>query len=188
MRYDIDDRRTGLRDLFPDIENGQVDVSIIYPGTSIFWHRHRFQNDFMLVVKGSLKVGVCNSPGNDDYNVINEDIRKYRDSLYDEWRNEYIDITKNKLIDINYKSNNSLYQLYSGNLIEPFIYWKILNEQNMINGPLLIPAGLWHGSMNFSNEPAILIYYVSQKYNMSKPDEDRCDVNMMGWNIEREIK
>jgi len=172
------------------MENGQVDISIIYPGTRIFWHRHRHQNDYMLVVKGSLRVGICNVPNYEDYNDTNDTIREYRDTLCDEWDNEYIDITRRVLKESIHQSNSihGFGQLYSHNLIDPFVYWKVLNEQNMIDGPLFIPAGLWHGSMNFSNELTILIYYVSSKYNMKEPDEDRCDINMMGWNIEREVK
>lgn len=40
-------------------------------------------------------------------------------------------------------------------------------------GVLIIPPPLWHGATATGNSPAGLLYYVTHKYDPSKPDEDR---------------
>ena len=51
------------------------------------------------------------------------------------------------------------------------VEWHYLSERNAKDGPLFIPRFLWHGCYNYTNEPAILIYHVTNKYNGE--DEDR---------------
>ena len=47
---------------FRRLEKGDINVSIIEPGAAALWHRHMEQDDYQIVIKGSLKVGVCNAP------------------------------------------------------------------------------------------------------------------------------
>jgi len=40
-------------------------------------------------------------------------------------------------------------------------------------GVLRIPAGLWHGGVAVGGRDALLLYYVSRKYDPQQPDEER---------------
>ncbi|MEW6249152.1 MAG: hypothetical protein AB1716_00770 [Planctomycetota bacterium] len=40
-------------------------------------------------------------------------------------------------------------------------------------GVLRIPAGLWHGGVALGGEAALLLYYVTRKYDPQEPDEER---------------
>jgi dTDP-4-dehydrorhamnose 3,5-epimerase len=40
-------------------------------------------------------------------------------------------------------------------------------------GALRIPAGLWHGGVAVGGRDALLLYYVTQKYDSQRPDEER---------------
>ncbi len=54
-----DDRRRSINDVFSTPENfGDLNISYIYPGRTVAWHRHEKQFDYWFVVKGSLKVGL----------------------------------------------------------------------------------------------------------------------------------
>ena len=64
--------------------------------------------------------------------------------------------------------------------------WYYLNEKNANEGPLHIPTGLWHGCYNYTNEPAILIYHITEKYDGT--DEERMDPKLAMWEYEREDK
>ncbi len=65
--------------------------------------------------------------------------------------------------------------------------WGVLSEHVAKDGPLHIPAGIWHGSYNFTNEIAILIYYTTKKFDKENPDEERADYKIMGWHWERQV-
>ncbi len=53
-------------------------------------------------------------------------------------------------------------------------------------GVLRIPAGLWHGGVAIGGRDAVLLYYVTRKYDAAKPDEERKDWNALpfSWGIE----
>ena len=40
-------------------------------------------------------------------------------------------------------------------------------------GVLRIPKRIWHGGVAVGNEPALLLYYVTRKYDPRNPDEER---------------
>lgn len=48
-----------------------------------------------------------------------------------------------------------------------------LGERAM--GSLRIPAGLWHGAVAVGGRPAMLLYYVTRRYDPQDPDEERAD-------------
>jgi dTDP-4-dehydrorhamnose 3,5-epimerase-like enzyme len=50
----------------------------------------------------------------------------------------------------------------------------------------VIPPNVWHGSYNFTNEPAILVYFITQKYDGA--DEERATVEEIGFDWSRPIK
>ena len=93
-RFHMDDRGVRYCDIFPEIEKGDINVSIIEPGAAALWHRHKNQDDYQIVIKGSLKVGLCNAPymGADDmenFGMSEEqatEIYEERASLLDNWK------------------------------------------------------------------------------------------------------
>lgn len=51
-------------------------------------------------------------------------------------------------------------------------------------GVLRIPAGLWHGGVAVGGQPALLLYYVTRRYDPKNPDEERAawDAFDFAWN------
>jgi len=50
---------------------------------------------------------------------------------------------------------------------------------------IVIPAGVWHGFRVLGNESAVLLYYVTNKYNPNNPDEERMAWDTFGpWETE----
>jgi dTDP-4-dehydrorhamnose 3,5-epimerase-like enzyme len=168
-RFHMDDRGIRYCDIFPEIGSGDINVSVIEPGAAALWHRHKKQADYQLVVKGSLKVGMCNMPNTDfdmDCSVSTlTSIKKHQDPFVEEWP----DIKKNYVLND-----------WSD---EPEVRWHYLSERNADEGALFIPTGLWHGCYNYTNEPAILIYHITTKYDGT--DEDRMDPKLAMWDYER---
>ena len=53
-------------------------------------------------------------------------------------------------------------------------------------GVLCIPPKLWHGGVACGGEDALLLYYVTRKYDPANPDEERTgwDAFDFDWNVE----
>jgi len=134
MRFHQDDRGVRYCDIFPEIAKGDINVTIVYPGTIAAWHRHQKQDDYQIVVKGALKIGVCDKP------------------------------------------------LKDGGTVK----WYYSSERSAKDGSLHITAGLWHGSYNFTNEPAVLIYHITNKWDGA--DEERMSIEDMGFDWARDMK
>lgn len=127
-----DDRRRSVNDVFNTPKTfGDLNISYIYPGRTVAWHRHLKQLDYWFVIKGSLKVG-----------------------LYDE--------SQKKLM------------------------WVYLHERE--RKTLRIPPGIWHGWKNISGEEAILMYWITKKYDPEKPDEQRAQIGSFGEDWETQVK
>ena len=179
-RFHIDDRGTRYCDIFPEIEKGDINVTIVEPGAAALWHRHMYQDDYQFVIKGSLKVGVCNAPymGADDlenFGMSEKDssfVYEQREDLLNNWKE--------------LQSTASNQNLKDWPIDEGKVEWHYPSEKNAKDGPLFIPRFLWHGCYNYTNEPAILIYHVTNKYDST--DEDRLDPFIAGWNYERVVK
>ena len=178
-RFHMDDRGIRYCDIFPEIEKGDINVSIIEPGAAALWHRHMHQDDYQIVIKGSLKVGMCNAPYMDKDDLAHlpfgeeqiTSIYQQREELLENWK--------------------ELRKTAGGDLDEwpedtGVVDWHYLSERNASNGALFIPRYLWHGCYNYTNEPAILIYHITNKYDGE--DEDRLDPLIAGWNYERMVK
>ena len=178
-RFHMDDRGIRYCDIFPEIEKGDINVSIIEPGAAALWHRHMHQDDYQIVIKGSLKVGMCNAPYMDKDDLAHlpfgeeqiTSIYQQREELLENWK--------------------ELRKTAGGDLDEwpedtGVVDWHYLSERNASNGALFIPRYLWHGCYNYTNEPAILIYHITNKYDGD--DEDRLDPFMAGWPYERIVK
>ena len=178
-RFHMDDRGIRYCDIFPEIEKGDINVSIVEPGAAALWHRHMHQDDYQIVIKGSLKVGMCNAPYMDKDDLAHlpfgeeqiTSIYQQREELLENWK--------------------ELRKTAGGDLDEwpedtGVVDWHYLSERNASNGALFIPRYLWHGCYNYTNEPAILIYHITNKYDGD--DEDRLDPFMAGWPYERIVK
>jgi hypothetical protein len=176
-RFHQDDRGIRYCDIFPYIGKGDINVSVIEPGAAALWHRHMYQDDYQIVIKGSLKVGVCNAPymGNDDMENFGMSEQQATE-IYEE---------RSRLLD-NWKSLREVNNLDGWPEDEGKVEWHYLSERNANEGPLFIPRHLWHGCYNYTNEPAILIYHITNKYDGD--DEDRLDPFIAGWPYEREVK
>jgi quercetin dioxygenase-like cupin family protein len=203
MRYNADDRGQRYCDIFPEIGKGDINVTIIEPLATALWHRHKYQSDYQLVVKGALKIGMCNLP-NSAYSAIevkNDQkvmlLDRKMDKMQKEWANEY----RSYSMDALYKQHdieNDIENKYDSDrdwpvgienrwpVHESKVEWHYLSERNANEGPLYIPPGIWHGCHNYTNEQAILIYHITNKYDGT--DEDRCSVEDMKWPVEREAK
>ena len=181
-RFHIDDRGTRYCDIFPEIGKGDINVTIVEPGAAALWHRHMYQDDYQFVIKGSLKIGVCNAPymGGDDleeFGMSEEDaanVYEQREELLTNWK------------ELKEADRLSSQQLQQWPVDEGKVEWHYLSERTAKDGPLFIPRFLWHGCYNYTNEPAILIYHVTNKY--TGEDEDRLDPFIAGWNYERVVK
>jgi dTDP-4-dehydrorhamnose 3,5-epimerase len=126
------------------LDKGQINISIIYPGTIVAFHRHKKQIDHWLVVQGTLEV-ITVTEDKKNYNDINIDNYILKDGVYREGFNTCI-------------------------------------------GPLMIASKVWHGYRCLGNEPAILIYYVTEKYDSSNPDEERITPEKLGVEFSSQIK
>ncbi len=170
-RFHMDDRGIRYCDIFPELGKGDVNVSVIEPGAAALWHRHRHQADYQIVVKGSLKVGMCNLPN------LGYDASLYRDE-------EVVIIDKaHSDAAADWEKLREDNELWFWSKDDPQIQWHYLSERNANDGALYIPTGLWHGCFNYTNEPAILIYHITTKYNGT--DEDRLDPKLAMWDYER---
>ena len=184
-RFHMDDRGIRYCDIFPEIEKGDINVSIIEPGAAALWHRHMHQDDYQIVVKGSLKVGICNTPymENDDlegYGLPEDQaatVYEQREEAFTHWQQ-----LKEKFIDNT--ENEEKYENWPND--EAQCVWHTLSERNAAYGPLFIPRYLWHGCYNYTNEQAILIYHITNKYDEN--DEERMHPLIGGWRYEREVK
>ena len=189
-RFHMDDRGIRYCDIFPEIEKGDINVSIIEPGAAALWHRHMEQDDYQIVIKGSLKVGMCNAPYMDRNDLENFGIPEeqanlcyeQRDELLKSWR-ELRKLSEDKSIKIR-NDVRAFIQDWPEDTSE--VRWSYLSERNACDGPLFIPRYLWHGCYNYTNEPAILIYHITNKYDGD--DEDRLDPFIAGWLYERQVK
>lgn len=63
------------------------------------------------------------------------------------------------------------------------VRWVYLGEND--RRVLSIPPGIWHGYMVLGEQEAVLMYYITSKYNPNKPDEDRLSVEEAGvdWSV-----
>lgn len=133
LRFHEDDRGVRYCDIFP-VKNGDVNVTVVYPGSIAAWHRHQYQDDFQLCIKGSLKFGLCDKPAK------------------------------------------------RGGKVE----WVYSSERSAKEGALYIPRGIWHGYYNFTDEVAIVLYWLTSKYNPN--DEERMTIEKMGFDWGRHAK
>jgi dTDP-4-dehydrorhamnose 3,5-epimerase len=66
------------------------------------------------------------------------------------------------------------------------VEWVYSSERSAKDGSLLIPRGVWHGYYNFTNDLAVVLYWLTNKYNPS--DEERMTVEAMGFDWLRHAK
>ena len=58
IRMHGDDRRLVWLELLGSLLPGDLSVTWVYPGATLAWHRHEHQDDYMVVLRGVLKVGM----------------------------------------------------------------------------------------------------------------------------------
>ena len=197
MRVHADDRRFSLGAIFPEINRGDINVSVLYPGTLIAWHRHKVKSDYMKVLRGSVKVGVCNYPKDfestnikyqlkeDWFNFGLPHIEKQLDQLVF-FEDKFSDDTLRQEAYINYQNKKQMLEKWC--LEESKVEWYILSENNLIDSPYFIPTGLLHGSKNIGSAEAILLYHITECWSPNDGDEERFSIEDVGYSWEKEIK
>lgn len=66
------------------------------------------------------------------------------------------------------------------------VEWVYSSARSAKDGALFVPRGVWHGHYNFTNEPAIVLYWITAKYNPK--DEERMSIEQMGFDWQRQAK
>ena len=66
------------------------------------------------------------------------------------------------------------------------VEWVYSSERSMKDGALFIPRGIWHGHYNFTDDIAIVLYWLTNKYNPN--DEERMPIEKMGFDWLRHAK
>lgn len=63
------------------------------------------------------------------------------------------------------------------------VRWVYLGEND--RRVLSIPPGIWHGYMVLGEQEAVLMYYITSKYNDKDPDEERLSIEEAGvdWSV-----
>ncbi len=63
------------------------------------------------------------------------------------------------------------------------VRWVYLGEND--RRVLSIPPGVWHGYMVLGEQEAVLMYYITSKYNDKDPDEERLSIEEAGidWSV-----
>ena len=69
---------------------------------------------------------------------------------------------------------------------EGTVEWVYSSERGAKDGALFIPRGVWHGYYNFTNEIAVVLYWLTSKYNPA--DEERMSVEAMGFDWMRRAR
>lgn len=61
--------------------------------------------------------------------------------------------------------------------------WVYLGEND--RRVLSIPPGVWHGYMVLGDQEAVLMYYITSKYDENNPDEERLSIEEAGvdWSV-----
>ena len=118
---------------FLKLGKGDINVSIIEPGAVALWHRHMKQDDYQIVIKGSLKVGMCNAPYMDKNDLehfrLPEDqitaVYTEREELLENWKR------------LRKEGGDTLSEWPedSGD-----VYWHYLSERTAAAGPLFISS------------------------------------------------
>ena len=70
--------------------------------------------------------------------------------------------------------------------VDPYIHHE-LEIHYLSQGDLLeIESNVWHGFQVLGNEPVKMLYYVTNKFDPSEPDEERADWDaFFNWEIEK---
>ena len=184
----MDDRGIRYCDIFPEIGKGDINITIIEPGAAALWHRHENQTDYQFVIKGSLKIGIANMPFRAPGRTSGRTL--ITDRMEKDWQEKYYYIHKDSYNNAGqlFGRETNKYLKYSKifEKTEARCDWYYLSECNANQGSLFIPSGLWHGCYNYTNEPAILCYHITNKWDGT--DEERCDPDILGWKYERIVK
>ena len=66
------------------------------------------------------------------------------------------------------------------------VEWVYCSERSAKDGAIFIPRGVWHGYYNFTNDVAVVLYWLTSKYNPA--DEERMSVEAMGFDWMRRAR
>lgn len=172
MRKFKDDRNRAYNDIFPEIGKGDVNISVLYPGTIKAFHRHQKQDDYWFVIKGNIRAVMCKGEPYVPPAIVPYDLKTYttcgckQEQLYNDVR----------------VVNNTVGFVQTMPIVPVDLQIHYLGEGDILH----IPAGYWHGLQVLGSEEAIMLYHITNKYNPNDPDEERTSwATFFDWNISR---
>lgn len=160
MRSHSDDRRTVWLELFKDaLPTGNLNLTWVQPGAILAWHRHQRQDDHMLVIQGTLKVGRWQEAGR-----------------LEGWTppGPYIP-GRVYVVPDGKRIGSSPEYLYKN------LDWTVLSEHDPKE--LKIERGLWHGYQNIGVGEALVLTWITQPYDPT--DEERLSPEAVNISWER---
>ena len=66
------------------------------------------------------------------------------------------------------------------------VEWVYSSERSAKDGSIFVPRSIWHGYYNFTTKPAVVLYWLTSKYNPK--DEERMSIEAMGFDWLRHAK
>lgn len=197
MRKFKDDRNRSYCDVFPAIGVGDINISVMYPGTIKAFHRHQKQDDYWFIVKGNIRAVVATElppttskqyvtdwipeyiSRSDGISYATAEFLKYEEDprfmgLMIESKTEQktiADMGTAFKVPKFYLETTQYGRFYTEKVENhpPQVSEHYLSEGDILH----IPAGAWHGLQVLGNEDAIMIYHITNKYDPKNPDEER---------------
>lgn len=163
MRTFKDDRSRSYNDVCPLVDKGDINATVLYPGTIKAFHRHAKQDDYWFVLRGNIRAV-----------LVTEALKPVRHVALP-------------------MSDKPGWYSYDGHVSNnPFTITESLPDNTtevhyLGEGDRLhIPKNVWHGLQVLGNEEAIMIYHITEKYNPRVPDEERAPWDKFySWEISR---
>lgn len=158
MRKFKDDRNRAYNDVFPQIGTGDVNVSVLYPGTIKAFHRHQKQDDYWFIAKGNIRAVLVKE-------VLQPQTFHSKPIMGNPgWHSVKLPGVHSE----NAATSNGPFSI-SQSVYVPEVSVHYLTEGDLLH----IPANVWHGLQVLGNEDAIMIYHITNKYSEISPDEER---------------
>lgn len=161
MRAFKDDRGRAYNDIFPALALGDVNASILYPGTIKAFHRHQLQDDYWFVIRGHIRAVLVEE-------VVKKTIIPATPMVGNPGWYQIVTTPGEAPL-----TSNSASFIATITTTEPEVSVHYLSEGDTLH----IPAGVWHGVQNIGAEEAIMLYHITTKYNEAHPDEERAKWN-----------
>lgn len=193
MRTFKDDRSRSYCDVFPAVTPGDINISVMYPGTIKAFHRHKKQTDHWFLAKGNVRVVCVRDTTTPITEFMPDTLSKIGTTIVlpgpkatlERLREDYHG--KGDIVSVYKHEMSDDPDQYSTSLVRYDLKTSDVQVTYLSEGEsLIIPPGVWHGVQVLGNEEAILAYHITNKYNPSDPDEERAEWNAFySWEISK---